>query len=154
MFDKSRNRIAWEKVLLDNTVPVSFKQAIRTMFIPYNISFEIFSVNCDCIENCCKTDSNGKSPSRSVLETVKDVQYKYSCINCSSMPLWYYMAFPDVFLWTISETPQSKNFFKNFELKHKNEDLLDSTGEVAIKFVKEFVDGFISFTGKKLECSI
>lgn len=110
MVDKSRNRIAWEKVLLDNTVPVSFKQAIRTMFIPYNISFEIFSVNCDYIENCCKTDSNGKSPSRSVLETVKDVQYKYSCINCSSMPLRYYMAFPDVFLWTISETPQSKNF--------------------------------------------
>lgn len=154
MFDRTKNRLSWERVLLDNTIPMTFKEAIRKMFIPYNIDYKTFCINSECIENCCETDSSGNRASKSVIETVRDIQYKYSCIRCSSMPLWYYMAFPDVFLWTVEETPQSKNFFNNFEARHKNEDFIDSTGDVAIRFVKEFVDGYINLTGKKLECAI
>lgn len=140
MFDKAKNRFAWEKMLMDNTVPMSFKHAIRTMLIPYNINFESFWVNADCIENCTERDSSGKWGTKSVLEIVRNRNYKYSCINCSDMPVWYYLAFPYVFLWTISNRPQSKLFFNNFELNHKNEILSDGSGEVAIKFVKEFVE--------------
>lgn len=152
MFDKVKNRLAWEKMCMEDTVPFTFKNAIRSMFIPYNIDVEQFWINCDCIENCRERDSNGRLASKSVLETVRDINYKYSCINCSNMPVWYYMAFPDVFLWTISDSPQTKTLLKEAESKFGS-NLLDSSGEVSLPVVKYFIDFYIKATNKKLECS-
>lgn len=154
MFDKTKNRLKWEKVCMDNTVPYTFKNAIRSMFIPYNIDFDIFGINAECIENCCERNSTGRLASKSVLETVRDLNYKFSCIRCSSMPLWYYMAFPDVFIWTISDSPQLKQFMKEFESKVGSSNIIDDSGDVGIPYVKEFVDAYLRSTGNKLECAI
>lgn len=154
MFDKIKNRLAWEKIYSDQTIPISFKQAIRSMFIPYDINIEQFWINCDCIENCKERDGNGRLASKSVLATVRDLQYKYSCINCSDMPIWYYMAFPDVFLWTISDDPQVKTLLNNLETRYGANNFLDASGEVKLPIVNEFVEAYIKKSGLKLECSI
>lgn len=152
MFDNLRNRANWESIIANPLTPPYLKSVIRNILIPYGINAKRFQINQYCIDNCCESTPNGETASKSVIETVRDLNYKFSCIRCSSMPLWYYYAFPDVFLWTISESQSLKNFFKAFEARHNGQDLLDSRGEVDEKFVKEFIDAYLNSTNKELEC--
>lgn len=152
MFENLKDRFSWEAIISDPFTPPYMKDVIRNVLIPYGISSKKYLVNKECIDNCCERSHSGKVPTQSVLETVRDLNYKFSCIRCSSMPLWYYYAFPDVFLWTISDSPSAKEALKSVEQKYGEDNLLDTRGEVRSELVKMFIDAYLRATRKELEC--
>lgn len=153
MFEKITNTARWKRILMDSTIPIVMKRAIEESLIPHNISVEKYSINEECIVDCKPITTGGKRATLSVIETINDITYKYSCINNSNMPLWYYIAYPDVFLWTISDNG-GKHFKEVIEPKFNNQNILDARGEVKIEVVNFFIDEYIRVTRKKLECSI
>lgn len=153
MFDNLKNKIQWDRILNDPRTPSYMYEVIKEIMIPYNISANKYLTNKYCIDNVCKYSSMGESASPSVIETISDLNYKFSCIRCSSMPLWYYYAFPDVFLWTLSDSGGeycNKNLFPLLEGK----DLIDNTNCVDKKYVKLFIQHYLLSTKKSLECQV
>ena len=121
MFDNLKNKLRWNEILNNPTTPSYMASVIKEIMLPYGISAHKYQINKECIDNVCKYSRNGDSATPSVIATVSDLNYKYSCIRHSSMPLWYYYAFPDVFLWTISDegnTQKNADSDTNVHNKH------------------------------------
>ena len=89
MFENITNRIKWQSIINDPLTPPYMKDIINDILIPYRIKPDIFKINRECIDNCCEKSTKGILASPSVIQTVRDLNYKFSCIRCSSMPLWY-----------------------------------------------------------------
>ena len=153
MFNNVRNKMVWEARIAQPSTNSYMAKVIREVFLPYKINAKQFDINCFCIENCCKQTPSGERASQSVIETVSDLSYKFSCIRCSSMPYWYYYAFPDVFLWTISDAGGKVCNEKIFP-KLEGVEMLDYTDCVKPEIVLMFIKQYIRSTGKKLELSI
>lgn len=139
-------------MLNDKSTPPEISQAINDVLIPYGISANIFVINAYCIENCCEQTPEGMRATKSVIATVQDLRYKFSCIRNSRMPMWYYYAFPDVFLWSLSDA--SELFYRDFENKYGKDNFMNEFGEVATKYVKLFIEAYIKSTHNKLECAL
>lgn len=151
MFENLTNKIKWQSIINDPVTPHYMKDVINNVLIPYGIKPNTFMTNQECIDNCCERTAKGITASPSVIQTVRDLNYKFSCIRCSNMPMWYYYAFPDVFLWTISDDPQVKVLLG--ELNKFEHDLLDERDEVKPKYVKMFIDAYLKCAKKNLECT-
>lgn len=153
MFDALKNKLGWNEILFTSTTPSYMASVIKEIMIPFGISAKKYQINKYCIDNCCKCNKNGDYATPSVVATVSDLNYKYSCIRCSSMPLWYYYAFPDVFLWTLSD--EGNSYFKKvIEPFLEGKNFIDARGEVKKEFVAYFIKQYISSTRKQLECRI
>ena len=153
MFDNLKNKLRWNEILNNPTTPSYMASVIKEIMLPYGISAHKYQINKECIDNVCKYSRNGDSATPSVIATVSDLNYKYSCIRHSSMPLWYYYAFPDVFLWTISD--EGTTYFKRvIEPFLNGKNIIDGRGYVDKEFVAYFIRQYLLATGKKLECRI
>lgn len=150
MFKNSIKKIKWLSIINSPFTPPYMRDIIYNILIPYGIDPNTYTTNQECINNCCKkTKSALASPS--IIQIVSDLNYKFSCIRCSSMPMWYYYAFPDVFLWSISDDPQTKNILNRLS-KYESE-LLNERNEVKTEYVKMFIDAYLNTTKKELECT-
>lgn len=153
MFDNLKNKLRWNEILNNPTTPSYMASVIKKIMLPNRISAHKYQINKYCIDNVCKCHKNGEYATPSVVATVSDLNYKYSCIRHSSMPLWYYYVFPDVFLWTISDEGQA--YFKRvIEPYIENENIIDDRGEVKIELVAYIIQQYTSSTRKQLECRI
>ena len=143
-FDKAK----WNKVK-EGQSPY-FCNAVDSLMIPYQINFQKFLVNMDCMQNGHSYSYNYSQGSTFCMI------YFAEEISPLELPLgfpdWFYWAFPDVVYWIIKD--DGANYMHDkFENLSETELIDSSEGRFRIRILKDIIDLYRSKTGRRLEVS-
>lgn len=135
-------------LLEESEIDDTFKEAVKMVLIPYNISFFKFGLNREFFSDPYPIDHihNHKqiAPSLIRIKKEKNVPMGY--------PLWFVISFPDVLYWILTAKDEVLSLIKEELKKMEDNQQFILNGSPTIHFFIRLINFYISNTNKDLEC--